>query len=51
VTEIDQLFAELETRGVIHPNARLETKPWGSREFAVLDLDGNLITFAERLSA
>ena len=51
VTEIDALFAEFEPRGVIHPNARLETKPWGAREFGVVDLDGNLLTFAERLSA
>jgi len=50
VTDIDRLFAELEPRGVIHPNARLESKPWGSREFGVLDQDGNLITFAERLA-
>src|SRR2546427_12356997 len=46
VEGIDQLFAEFE--GVIHPNAPLESKPWGSREFGVLDPHGNLITFAQR---
>jgi catechol 2,3-dioxygenase-like lactoylglutathione lyase family enzyme len=51
VTDVDGLFAELEPRGVIHPDARLETKPWGSREFGVLDPDGNLVTFAERVNA
>ncbi len=51
VAGIDQFFAELEPQGVIHPNAPLENKPWGSREFGVLDPDGNLITFAERGNA
>ena len=28
-------------------NAPLETKPWGLRQFSVVDLDGNRITFAQ----
>ena len=48
VSGIDALFSELEPLGVVHPKASLEQKPWGSREFGVLDIDGNLITFAER---
>jgi catechol 2,3-dioxygenase-like lactoylglutathione lyase family enzyme len=48
VRGIDALFAELQPQGVVHPNAPLAQKPWGSREFGVLDLDGNLIIFAER---
>lgn len=48
VAGIDELFSELESQGVIHPGAPLENKPWGSREFGVLDPDGNLVTFAER---
>jgi catechol 2,3-dioxygenase-like lactoylglutathione lyase family enzyme len=51
VSGVDALFSELEAQGVVHPNAPLETKPWGSREFGVLDPDGNLITFAERVHA
>ena len=51
VEGVDELFAEFQSQGVIHPNAPLETKPWGSREFGVLDPDGNLITFAERVHA
>jgi hypothetical protein len=47
VTGIEQLYGELEPQGVVHPNASLQTKPWGAVEFGVLDLDGNLITFAE----
>jgi catechol 2,3-dioxygenase-like lactoylglutathione lyase family enzyme len=51
VDGIDELFRELEPQGVVHPNAPLQSKPWGTREFAVLDPDGNLITFAQRVSA
>ena len=47
VEGIDDLYAELEPRGVVHPNAPLETKQWGSKEFAIGDLDRNLITFEE----
>lgn len=48
VTDIDALHRELAPRQVIHPNAPLQAKPWGTREFGVLDPDGNLLTFAER---
>ena len=51
VTGIDDLFAELNAHGVVHPNAPLQDRPWGSREFGVLDGDGNLITLAERAQA
>ena len=51
VTGIDELFTELNAQGVVHPNAPLQDRPWGSREFGVLDGDGNLITFAERVHA
>jgi len=37
----------LHPRGVMHPNGQLEDKPWGTPEFAVRDLDNNLITFYE----
>jgi hypothetical protein len=31
----------------IHPNGPLTTKPWGFKEFAILDSSGVCITFAE----
>jgi hypothetical protein len=46
---VNDLHAELQPRGVLHPNGQLADKPWGTREFAVLDADGNLIAFFERL--
>ncbi|NEQ23781.1 MAG: VOC family protein, partial [Microcoleus sp. SIO2G3] len=47
VKEIDRLYAEYQLKKVIHPNAPLQAKPWGTREFAVVDRDGNQITFFE----
>jgi uncharacterized glyoxalase superfamily protein PhnB len=47
VKEIDALYAELQPKRVVHPNAPLQQKPWGTREFGVVDEDGNLITFFE----
>jgi catechol 2,3-dioxygenase-like lactoylglutathione lyase family enzyme len=49
VTGIEPLYAELTAAGVVHPNGPLEVKPWGMKQFAVLDGDGNLITFGERV--
>ena len=47
VSGIDELYAAAEREGIVHPNAPLGEQPWGSREFAVCDGDGNLITFFE----
>ena len=48
VTGIDELYEDCGRRGIVHPNTPLEEKPWGLREFAVVDGDGNLLTFFER---
>jgi uncharacterized glyoxalase superfamily protein PhnB len=48
VTDIDALYADCTEQGLVHPNAPLQGKPWGLREFAVIDGDGNLLTFFER---
>jgi predicted N-acetyltransferase YhbS/catechol 2,3-dioxygenase-like lactoylglutathione lyase family enzyme len=47
VLGIEELFRKCEALGIVHPNAALDTKPWGSKEFAILDVDGNLVTFHE----
>jgi len=45
---IDIFYAGLLQRGVaIHPNGKLATKPWGQREFSLLDPDHNLLTFGQ----
>lgn len=45
---VDELYEQLKPLNIIHPNAPIENKPWGTREFAALDNEGNLITFFER---
>jgi len=47
VSSIDSLHDEYQQKGIVHPQAPLTKKPWGTREFGILDLDGNLITFFE----
>jgi catechol 2,3-dioxygenase-like lactoylglutathione lyase family enzyme len=45
---IDQVYQTLLDNGVsIHPNDPLQTKPWGQREFSLLDPDNNLLTFGQ----
>jgi catechol 2,3-dioxygenase-like lactoylglutathione lyase family enzyme len=50
VVEVDALFEELEAAGVLHPTVRggVATTAFGTREFATLDQDGNLLTFFRR---
>ena len=48
VLGIEALYEEMSAVGVVHPNGPLRVQPWGFKEFAVLDGDGNLITFGER---
>ena len=47
VADVDALFAELEPAGVLHPTVRggVAATDFGTREFATLDGDGNLLTF------
>lgn len=49
VENIDLLYNELKSFNVIHPNGKLEDKPYGMREFAILDNNGNMIKFGEEL--
>jgi catechol 2,3-dioxygenase-like lactoylglutathione lyase family enzyme len=51
VYDINTLYHELVKNQVsIHPNGKLELKPWKQLEFSVLDPDHNLLTFGEGLS-
>lgn len=46
--DIDQLYRSLvENKVSIHPNGHLEIKPWGQKEFSLLDPDNNLLTFGQ----
>jgi catechol 2,3-dioxygenase-like lactoylglutathione lyase family enzyme len=47
---IENLYQSLlDNKTDIHPNGALETKPWGQREFALLDPDNNLLTFGQNI--
>jgi hypothetical protein len=47
VADVDGLFEELRRQGVLHDVSLdgVGTTDFGTREFAAVDLDGNLLTF------
>ncbi|WP_348638755.1 VOC family protein [Minwuia sp. IMCC3060] len=45
VTEIETLHAACREHDIVHPNGPLKRADYGALEFAVLDHEGNLITF------
>ena len=48
--DIDNFYQSmLDNKLSIHPAGHLQVKPWGQREFAMLDPDNNLITFGQGL--
>ncbi|MDN4164459.1 VOC family protein [Cytophagales bacterium LB-30] len=47
---IEELYRTLQERNTaIHPNGKLQIKPWGQKEFSILDPDNNLLTFGQNL--
>lgn len=47
---IDEFYQSLlENKTEIHPNGKLEIKPWGQKEFSILDPDNNLLTFGQNI--
>lgn len=51
VAEVDSLFEELDAAGVGHPTASgVKDTDFGTREFATLDMDGNLLVFFRRVA-
>lgn len=43
---IDELYQQMLDHQIpIHPAGHLQIKPWGQKEFALLDPDNNLLTF------
>jgi catechol 2,3-dioxygenase-like lactoylglutathione lyase family enzyme len=53
VEGVDELYAELRGNDVLHPVSKdgVSDTDFGTREFATLDLDGNLVTFFQRVPA
>jgi catechol 2,3-dioxygenase-like lactoylglutathione lyase family enzyme len=47
---IEEFYKELIAKKVtIHPNGVLGLRPWGIKEFSILDPDLNLLTFGEQV--
>jgi hypothetical protein len=47
VQGIEQLHAEFGRAGVLARGGELTSEPWGMRQFAVIDEDGNCLVFQE----
>ena len=46
VDDIEAMYADYQQRGgKVHPNGALQTKPWGTTEFASIDPCGVCVTF------
>ena len=46
--DIDNFYQSmLAKKANIHPAGYLQVKPWGQKEFAMLDPDNNLLTFGQ----
>lgn len=47
---IENFYQNIQDKGIeIHPNGNLETKPWNVSEFSLLDPNGTLLTFGEKV--
>jgi catechol 2,3-dioxygenase-like lactoylglutathione lyase family enzyme len=49
VSGVDDWYEEMRAAGVVHPNGALADRPWGMREFAILDVHGNLLRIGQNL--
>ena len=48
VDGLDALYARCGEAGCVHPNGPLGSRPWGTREFSVIDPSGVCIAFVEQ---
>lgn len=47
--DIETFYQNLQDQGVeIHLNGKLQTKPWGMTEFALIDPNGTLLSFGQK---
>lgn len=48
--DIDKLYQSiLKNKLAVHPAGHLQAKPWGQKEFSMLDPDNNLLTFGQSI--
>jgi uncharacterized glyoxalase superfamily protein PhnB len=48
VEGIDALYARCQEAGCVHPNGLLGARPWGTREFSIVDPSGVCIALVQR---
>ena len=49
-TGIETYYQKFQDSGIaIHPNGKLEKKPWNQMEFAIIDPCGTLLTFGQSI--
>ena len=47
--QIEEFYQNIQDQCIeIHPNGKLETKPWNMKEFSVIDPTGTLLTFGQK---
>ncbi len=47
--DIEGFYQDIQNKEIeIHPNGKLETKPWNMKEFSLIDPNGTLLTFGEK---
>ncbi|MHA8067402.1 VOC family protein [Aquirufa sp. ROCK2-A2] len=49
VNEIDELYGQCQSLGIVHPNGKLQHMAWGMRQFSILDNSGNIIHFGQEM--
>jgi hypothetical protein len=45
VSGVETLYAECRLLDCVHPHGTIEDKPWGMRQFSILDNSGNILHF------
>jgi hypothetical protein len=48
VSNIEDLYAGFSLKEIINPEQKLQDKPWGTKEFSIVDNNGNVIRFGEK---
>lgn len=48
VDGIDALYGRCQEGGCVHPNGLLGERPWGTREFSILDPSGVCVALVQR---
>ncbi|MEO6232996.1 MAG: VOC family protein [Ferruginibacter sp.] len=48
VDNIEDLYTRLSSKGLVHLTGQLSDKPWGNKEFTIIDNNKNLIRFGQK---